>query len=356
MRPALTSLTRDELADLMKEFGQPAYRTGQVLDWIYRRRAGTAAEMSNLPASLRESLAGHALVPVEVALVQGSADQTRKVLLRLADGRFIESVLIPASPALYGERSDRRTLCVSTQVGCAMDCKFCASGLAGLARNLEAGEIVGQILAVEAASGEKVNNLVFMGMGEPLANLRNLEKALTILNAPWGLNIGARHMTISTSGLAPAIRKFAAFPLQVRLAVSLHGATDEVRERIMPVNRKWNIAELFEALRFWRRHHKQMLTFEYILIRGVNDDLDQARLLADQARDLEAKVNLIPYNKVEGLPWERPAIRHCERFRRVLDEAGVPATLRIEKGHAIDAACGQLRLKEEAAAQGGPAF
>lgn len=352
MPAALTSLTRDELASLMQELGQPAYRAGQVLDWVYRRRATRTAEMTDLPAALRDALAGRPVLPLEWVRTQGSPDETRKFLFRLTDGRFIESVLIPASPALYGERSDRRTLCVSTQVGCAMGCAFCASGLAGLARNLRVDEMVGQWLAVESASGEKVNNLVFMGMGEPLANLRAVEQALTILNAPWGLNLGARRITVSTCGLAPAIRRFAAFPLPVRLAVSLHGATDEVRDRILPVNRKWNLAELFDALRVWQQHRKQMLTFEYILIQGVNDDLDQARRLAGHARALEAKVNLIPCNPVEGLPWQRPPLRHCQRFLRVLTAAGVPATLRVEKGCAIDAACGQLRLKEEAAARG----
>ena len=346
--PAITGMTKEDLATRLAEWGEPAYRAGQVMDWIYRRRVTAAAAMSDLPSSLRGRLSAFAVTPLQVVRVQGARDSTRKFLFRLGDGRMVETVLIPASPALYGEKSDRRTLCVSTQVGCAMDCKFCASGLAGFTRNLGADEIVGQVLAVEAESGEKVNNLVFMGMGEPLANLNQLRQALTILNAPWGLNIGARHITISTSGLAPAIRKFAEFPLQIRLAVSLHGATDEVRERIMPVNRKWGIAELMEALRYWRDFKKQKITFEYILIHGVNDAAEQARLLARHARALDAKVNLIPYNTVEGLPWRRPPLRHCEAFRALVAADGVPVTLRLEKGHDIEAACGQLRLQEEA--------
>ena len=176
--------------------------------------------------------------------VLGSKDTTRKFLFRLSDGNLIESVLIPASPALYGETSDRRTACVSTQVGCAYGCKFCASGLDGFSRNLEPGEIVDQLLAIEKESGEKIDNIVFMGMGEPLANLTNLLRAIRIINAPWGLGIGARHITISTSGLAPQIRKLAAEPTQFRLAISLHGATDEVRSQIMPVNGKYNLAAL----------------------------------------------------------------------------------------------------------------
>jgi 23S rRNA (adenine2503-C2)-methyltransferase len=346
MSAPITGLTLDDLAAWLAEAGEAPFRARQILDWVYRRRVVAAAAMTNLPAALRERIDAAGVLPLQTLRSQGAADQTRKFLFRLADGQLIESVLIPASPALYGERSDRRTLCVSTQVGCAMDCKFCASGLAGLARNLTPAEIVGQILAAERESGETINNLVFMGMGEPLANLRHLVTALTILNAPWGLNLGARHITVSTSGLAPAIIKFSEIPMQVRLAVSLHGATDEVRERIMPVNRKWPLADLFAALEVWRARKKQMLSFEYILIRGVNDDLAQARLLAGHARRLAAKVNLIPYNTVAGLPWERPPARHCERFRRILTDAGVAATLRIEKGHDIDAACGQLRLQE----------
>ena len=352
----LTGFTKDALAARLAEWGEPAYRAGQVLDWIYRRRVTKAAEMTDLPARLRERLEEHVVTALQPVRVQGSADTTRKFLFRLHDSRLVESVLIPASPALYGEKSDRRTLCVSTQVGCAMACKFCASGLDGLTRNLGADEIVGQILAAESIAAEKVNNLVFMGMGEPLANLRNLVTALEILNAPWGLNIGARHITISTSGLAPAIRKLAEIPIQIRLAVSLHGADDETRERIMPVNRKWNIAELMDSLRAWREYKKQKITFEYILIRGVNDDLVQARKLAALARSLDAKVNLIPYNTVEGLEWSRPPLRHCEAFRAAASATGVPVTLRLEKGHDIEAACGQLRLqveKEGAAAGGG---
>ena len=345
--PPLTSLTQSDLGALLEAWNEPAYRGKQILDWLYRHRVTDVAAMTNLPASLREKLAAHPITRMTQVKVQGSADTTRKFLFRLHDGRLVESVLIPASPALYGESSDRRTLCVSTQVGCAMDCKFCASGLAGLTRNLGADEIVGQILAAELAAGERVNNLVFMGMGEPLANLKNLLQALLILNAPWGLNIGARHITLSTSGIAPAIHKLAAFPLQIRLAISLHGATDEVRERIMPVNKKWPLSELFDALRAWKTQKKQKLTFEYILIHGVNDDLQQARILAKHARALDAKVNLIPYNTVDGLEWKRPPLRHCETFRAILSEVGVPATLRLEKGHDIDAACGQLRLKEE---------
>lgn len=344
LRETITGLTRDELSARLASGGERPFRAGQILEWVYRRRAKSYAEMTNLPAALRASLAGE-LPFGSLAVIRqlGSADTTRKYLFRLADGQLIESVLIPASPSLYGEASDRLTLCLSTQVGCAYSCKFCASGLDGFTRNLHPGEIVEQILRAEELSGQRVNNLVFMGMGEPLANLGNLLKAITIINAPWGLEIGARHITVSTSGLAPRIREFADQPLQIRLAISLHGATDAVREQIMPVNRKHPIAELLEACRYYHTRKKQRLTFEYILIEGINDSDDQARALGPMAVELDAKVNLIPYNTVEGLRWARPARERQETFLKVLRSSGAAATLRREKGHDIAAACGQLR-------------
>jgi 23S rRNA (adenine2503-C2)-methyltransferase len=344
----LHSLTRSEIAAWLAEHGEPSYRCDQILDWLWQKRVHSIDAMSNLPATLRESLArDFRLDGLRHAKTQGAADATRKFLFQLHDGRYVECVLIPASPALYGEQSDRRTLCVSSQVGCAYGCKFCASGLDGFTRNLDPGEIAGQILLAEELSGEKVNNLVFMGMGEPLANLPNLLKAIEIITSPWGLHIGARHLTISTSGLVPQIRQLVGHPQQIRLAISLHGATDEVRDRIMPVNKKWGVDELFDALRFWNSRKKQILTLEYILIAGINDHLDQAHLLAKRARSIHAKVNLIPYNTVEGLPWSRPDDPHCRDFHEILKSAGIQATLRLEKGHEIDAACGQLRLKQE---------
>src|SRR6266513_4380111 len=312
------------------------------MDWLYKKRAGGFEEMSDLPRALRAQLAENFPIgKLGVVRVLGSRDTTRKFLFRLDDGNLIESVLIPASPALYGETSDRRTICVSTQVGCAYGCKFCASGLDGFSRNLAASEIVQQILAVEKASGEKINNVVFMGMGEPLANFTNVVRAIRIINAPWGLEIGARHITVSTSGLAPQIRKLADEPLQSRLAISLHGATDEVRNKIMPVNRKYDLTTLLAACDYYASKKKQRIYFEYILIAGVNDNEEQAHLLAGHARRLGAKVNLIPYNIVEGLEWSRPTRERQERFLSILREHGTVATLRREKGHDIEAACGQ---------------
>ena len=406
----IRSQTAEELEGQFHEWGQPAYRVAQLLEWLYVHRTADWEAMTNLPKALREELRNqYALTALELVRKQGARDSTQKFLWRLSDHSLVESVLIPANPALYGEASDRHTLCVSTQVGCAYGCKFCASGLKGWKRNLEVEEIVGQVLAVErwnAAEGREagvqspkskvqsleceverqglqagsqdpqaglqdhgsrithhaspipnppianaqprlVSNLVIMGMGEPLANYENLLKALKILNAPWGGGIGARKITISTSGLAPQIRKLAEEPLQFRLAISLHGATDATRNKIMPVNRKYPLRELTAACDYYQQQRGRMITFEYVLIAGVNDGLDQVKPLAALARRLKAKVNLIPYNRVEGLPWERPSEEAQEAFFKALEKQKVTATLRREKGGDIDAACGQLRLKTE---------
>ena len=366
----LKSLSRDELAARFAELKQPAYRVGQVLRWLYERRATNWEAMTNLPKALRAELAkNYTLRTLELLRKQGAADTTQKFLWRLADGALIESVLILANPALYGEASDRHTLCVSTQVGCAYGCKFCASGLDGWKRNLQPHEIVEQVLAVERwhsssssfsssssllpeepitrTSERLISNLVIMGMGEPLANYPHLLKALRILNAPWGGGIGARKITISTSGLAPQICQLADEPEQFRLAVSLHGATDEVRARIMPVNRKFPLKDLTAALEYYQSRKGRMITFEFILIAGVNDSMEQTKPLAMLAKRLGAKVNLIPYNTVEGLMWQRPDDSVCESFLAALEKQNVVATLRREKGGDIDAACGQLRLKTE---------
>lgn len=339
-----------------------------MLEWLYVHRAANWEAMTNLPKALRDELRKHySLTALELVRKQGARDTTQKFLWRLTDQALIESVLIPANPALYGEASDRHTLCISTQVGCAYGCKFCASGLDGWKRNLTPDEIVEQVLAVErhlsssvssSSSKEKtitsartttrmIDNVVVMGMGEPLANYENLLKALKILNAPWGGGIGARKITISTSGLAPQIRKLAEEPLQFRLAISLHGATDATRNKIMPVNRKYPLSELTAACEYYQRKRGRMITFEYVLIAGVNDGLDQVRPLAALARRLKAKVNLIPYNRVEGLPWERPTDEAQEAFLKALEKQKIAASLRREKGGDIDAACGQLRLRTE---------
>ncbi|MFI0347810.1 MAG: 23S rRNA (adenine(2503)-C(2))-methyltransferase RlmN [Chthoniobacterales bacterium] len=340
------SLHLDELKESLASMSQPAYRAKQIMEWAYQKNADCWETMTNLPLVLREKLSKAYLMRLpEVVTISGSHDTTQKFLLRLHDGEMIETVLIPASPALYGETSDRQTLCVSTQVGCAYGCKFCASGLDGWKRDLRVDEIVSQILLVQKHTGHRVTNLVFMGMGEPLANYKNLTRAIDIINAPWGINLGARKITVSSSGLAPRIRELADRPQQIRLAISLHGATDEVRLQIMPVNKRYPIAELMDACAYYAERKKQLITFEYILIAGVNDQLEQATLLADHALRLRAKVNLIPYNTVEGLPWERPSQSVQQAFLSELRRRGIVSTIRREKGHDIDAACGQLRRR-----------
>ncbi len=417
----IKSQTREELEARFKTWSQPAYRLSQLLEWLYVHRVTERDAMTNLPKTLRERLRQNfSLQPLELVCQRGSRDATRKFLWRLADRSLIESVLLPANPSLYGEPADRHTLCVSTQVGCAYGCKFCASGLDGWKRNLRVEEIVEQVVAVErwnaarpaespqSAAADRlsqeftaaplaaiadesrqgrdafqhgrdfppagqeadsdatglvstvesgatvpggaarlINNLVIMGMGEPLANYDHLLKALGILNAAWGGGIGARKITISTSGLAPQIRKLAGEPLQFRLAISLHGATDETRNRLMPVNRKYPLRELMAACEYYQAKKGGLITFEYILIAGVNDAIAEAKSLAQLARRLHAKVNLIPYNQVEGLDWARPDEARQEAFLAALEKQKVTATLRREKGHDIDAACGQLRLQTE---------
>ena len=354
----LRSINADEAERFLTEWGHKSYRTTQLLGWLYKKRAGSIAEMSDLPLELRDQLSGaFSLLPLELAREQRSRDGTVKFLWRLADGELIESVLIPASIGRDGSQSDRHTLCVSSQVGCAYGCKFCASGLMGYKRNLDAYEIVDQVLAVERwhlAKGVEspkpeplANNIVMMGMGEPLANYANLIRALEIFNAPWGMNIGARKITVSTSGLAPQIRRLAEMPQQYHLAISLHGATDEVRDKIMPINRKYPLEELISACEAYQQAKGRMIWVEYILIDGVNTGLDQVEALSGLAKRLQCKVNLIPYNPVDGIELKRPSDETVDRFRDALHHKGVRVTVRIEKGTDIDAACGQLRLKSE---------
>lgn len=364
-KPSIHGETPDTLGERLVAAGHPRYRAGQVFEWLYPRRAETPEAMTNLPAGLRGWLVEQYDFEA-TALVQrkASSDVTQKILQRLRDGSLIETVIIRAPMEGVGQEKSRRTICISTQVGCAYGCKFCASGLEGWKRDLSVGEIVSQLVQVcriedkadpaRAAEGlASFDNIVVMGMGEPLANYDNLLAALRIVNAQWGFGFGARRVTISTSGVVPKILKLAEEPLGFRLAISLHGATNEVRNQIMPVNKKFPLEELIPAAKAFARKHGRMLTLEFILIEDINDSLEQARKLAVIARELHAHVNLIPYNKVEGLPWVRPSLTRQDRFVKELRALGVTATLRREKGHDIDAACGQLRLQTEKAEAGG---
>jgi len=359
-KPILFGETLTSLTERLAARGDPAFRAKQILDWVYKKRILDPEAMTNLSAPLRVWLAEtFDLAPTKHVLTKTSSDVTDKLLLELHDGALIETVVIRAPMEGVGAERSRKTICISTQVGCAYGCRFCASGLAGWKRDLAAGEIVAQLLEVckqedartprAHAELASFDNIVVMGMGEPLANYDNLLRALTILNADWGLRFGARRVTISTSGLAPQISQLAEEPLGFRLAISLHGATDEVRSQIMPVNRKYPLAELLPAVRQFSEKHGRMVTLEFILIAEVNDSPAQAHELGKIARDLHAHVNLIPYNTVEGLPWKRPSLERQDAFAEIVRRAGVSATLRREKGHDIAAACGQLRLQTEEA-------
>ncbi len=359
-KPAIHGETLDSLTARLTAAGQPAFRARQILDWLYKKRVRTVDEMTNLSRDLRAWLVENFdFAPTAFVLDRESGDKTDKLLLELGDKSLIETVIIRAPMLGVGVDQSRKTICISTQVGCAMGCKFCASGLAGLKRHLTAGEIVHQLIQVcrqedahtprAHAELASFDNIVVMGMGEPLHNYDAVVRALTIVNAEWGLGFGARRITLSTSGLVPKIIQLADEPLGLRLAISLHGATDAVREQIMPVNKRYPLAELLPAVKTFTAKHGRMVTLEFILIEEINDSLDQAEKLRDIARDLHAHVNLIPYNTVEGLPWKRPSLTRQEKFADVLRRADVSVTLRREKGHDIDAACGQLRLKTEKA-------
>ena len=357
-KPPLTGETLDSLTARLKEKGEPAFRAKQILEWVYKKRARTWDDMTNLSKPLRTWLdETFELMPASLVSGKQSLDVTDKLLLEMGDRSLIETVIIRVPQEGVGLDQSRKTICISTQVGCAMACAFCASGLEGLKRDLNAGEIVAQLLQVcyrEDARTPRArmelasfDNIVVMGMGEPLANYDNIIRALTIVNAEWGLGVGARRITLSTSGLVPKILKLAEEPLGLRLAISLHGATNEVREKIMPVNKAYPLEKLLPAIKAFNEKHGRMVTLEFILIEEINDSLDQAEKLRDIARDLHAHVNIIPYNTVEGLPWKRPSITRQERFADILRDARISVTLRREKGHDIDAACGQLRLKTE---------
>ncbi len=357
-KPPLTGETLETLAARLGERGEPAFRARQILDWLYKKRVRSWDEMTNLSKPLRQWLdETFEFMPASLVLNRHSEDVTDKLLLELGDRSLIETVIIRAPQEGVGLDHSRKTICISTQVGCAMACAFCASGLLGLKRDLSAGEIVAQLLQVcyrEDARTPRArtelasfDNIVVMGMGEPLANYDAIIRALTIVNADWGLGFGARRITLSTSGLVPKILRLAEESLGIRLAISLHGATDEVREKIMPVNKAYPLAKLLPAIKTFSEKHGRMVTLEFILIEDVNDSLDQAEKLRDIALDLHAHVNLIPYNTVAGLPWKRPSLTRQDRFADILRRARVSVTLRREKGHDIDAACGQLRLKTE---------
>lgn len=338
MPSELVGCTLKEIEGFLAPLGEPRYRALQIARWIYQRRAERFAEMTDLPQPLRQRLEGAAtLTRLRVAARHESpGDLTTKFLLDLTDGRTIETVLM-------GYDDGRRSVCVSTQVGCGMGCTFCATGMAGLVRSLTAGEIVDQVLLVSGQTDERITHVVFMGMGEPLANYDATLRAVRLLNAQYGPNIGMRHMTISTVGLVPQIRRLAAERLQLTLAVSLHAPSDELRSQLISINRRWPLDELLSATRDYAAATGRRVTFEYVLMHGVNDHDDHARRLAALLSGSGAHVNVIPWNPVHGLQYARPPVHAVQRFAALVRRGGATATVRTDRGVDIQAACGQLR-------------
>jgi len=335
VRVNLVGSTTEELVALACECGQPAYRGRQLAGWVYGKSARSFDEMSSLPAALRAALAEGTVHPLwnEVRR-SASTDGTTKILAEAADGARVECVFLP-----YSERS---SVCVSTQVGCAMDCAFCATAMGGLSRSLCAGEIVDQVLLVRAALGAAVTHVVYMGMGEPLANYAQTVRSIRLLAEEVG--ISPRRITVSTVGIPDAIRRLAGEGLPVTLAVSLHAPDDALRRELMPVAGAHSLDSLLRACRDWTQTTRRRMTFEYLLLDGINDSADQARELARRIHGCLANVNIIPYNHVEGRGhFHRPRRAAIEAFKRELERAGIAVTERLRRGNPVSAACGQLR-------------
>lgn len=334
---ALPGATREEIRELILAMGHPAYRAEQVAQWVYRHGVHDYAQMTNLPLALRHLLSERLpLRRAEPVRAQRSDDGTVKYLFSLSDGERVEAVFLPYD--------DRTSVCISSQVGCAAGCRFCATAQMGFTRNLTAGEMVDQVLSIQELSGQRISHVVYMGMGEPLWNLREVVKSVLLLSREVG--ISQRHITVSTVGVVPAIYELAEQRLQITLAISLHAPDDELRARIMPVGRKWKVKELVEAARHYTALTGRKVTFEYLLLRGVNDEPHHAHALAKLAKSVICHVNLIPFNQVETPDgFVRPEPERVARFRRLLEKAGVTVTQRVEKGHDIAAACGQLKLE-----------
>lgn len=335
----LRDLTIKEMKDFMAGIGEKPFRAKQVFSWIYKG-AEDFDEMTNLSKDLREKLKEHAYIgKLDIIRVQHSqTDGTRKYLLGLEDGNMIESVFMKYK---YGN-----SICVSSQAGCRMGCKFCASGLDGLRRDLTPGEIAGQLLTIEKDTGEKINHIVVMGTGEPFDNYENLKKFLTNVNEKDGLNISMRNITVSTCGLIPKIESFSKEMKQVNLAISLHSADSEIRESMMPVNRSYPVDDLLQACREYTKETGRRITFEYALVKGKTDTKEQIDLLAAKLRGMLCHVNLIPLNAVEETGLSGSNRRRAAEIAEYLEKRGIPATVRRELGSDIDAACGQLRLGE----------
>jgi 23S rRNA (adenine2503-C2)-methyltransferase len=336
--PSFFGMSRDRLRTHVQGLGVPAFRAEQLYSWVYQKHVRDPLGMTNLPLSFRKSVAGICdLALPETASVHKSPDgTTHKFVLRLADGARVESVSM--------RTPKRLTFCISSQVGCALKCSFCATGLMGLKRNLQAHEIIAQVIAMAEFHGWQDDrfNIVYMGMGEPLANMAAVTESIRILHDENGLNLGARRVTVSTSGLVPQIRELTKLDLQLGLAISLHATTDELRDELVPVNKRWPIRELLDAAKEYGRTVGRRVTLEYTLLGGVNDSMEDADRLASFARELPSKVNIIPYNPVPGLHWKRPSQDRIDRFAERMYPKAPAVTVRQTQGGDIWAACGQL--------------
>jgi len=340
----ITDLTFDELAAMLEERDVKPYRSRQIFEWIYQKRAASFDKMTNLPAALRSALGTEFVVRGTKVVETAESDETKttKYLVRLDDGETVETVLM-------WDRG-RPTICLSTQVGCALDCAFCATGQSGFVRDLMPGEIVGQVLAVAqtAEFGERKPNLVYMGMGEPMLNYDATAKSIRILMDPHALGIGARKITVSTAGIVPGIDRFTQEGWQVRLSISLHTVDDRLRRQLMPVARKYSLDALLDAVRRYSETTGRQVTFEYALMDHINDSPGQARALAKTVLGIPCSVNLILCNRSDDDKYRPTAAKRAHAFREALQSAGVRATLRRPRGHDIQAACGQLRRRQPA--------
>ena len=340
-KPFIYDLTPEALGGWLAAHGEPAYRAGQILDWLYAKRVTDFEGMTNLPKELRRKLSEHFRFAVLEEITKlTSRDGTVKYLFGLFDGHAVETVVMRHQ---YGI-----SLCVTTQVGCRMGCTFCASTLGGLKRNLTAGEIVAQAVHAQRmldASGERIGSIVVMGSGEPFENYEATKAFLTIMTHEKGMNIGQRHVTVSTSGLVPKIREFADWNTQINLAVSLHAPNNELRSKLMPINRKYPLPELLDACRYYIAKTGRRITFEYALINGVNDRPEHAEELGDVLKGMLCHVNLIPVNYVPERNYVRTSREDIFNFKRILESKRINTTIRREQGHDIAAACGQLRAK-----------
>ena len=328
----------EDLKQEMISIGEKPYRAEQIFKWIYVDKVKSFEEMTNLSLELRKKLEENdTMCNFEIIKKQESSDGTKKYLFDVLDGNAIETVLM--------EYNSWKTICISSQIGCKMGCKFCASTGIPFIRNLTAGEIVEQILAVEQDIKDRISNVVFMGIGEPLDNYENVIKAIKIINNPKGINIGARHISVSTSGLVPRIYDLANENIQCTLSISLHATTDEKRSSMMPVNNRYNIKELMQACRDYIKITNKRISFEYALAKDNNDNLDDAKQLINLLKGMLCHVNLIPINKIENGKFTKSSNENIIKFRDYLNEHGIVATIRRELGSDIDAACGQLRRK-----------